>query len=51
MSERACPRLIEVALPIRGVSTESLRDKSLGPHRSVWGGGGQGATLQPIGES
>jgi adenine-specific DNA methylase len=29
VSERACPRLIEVALPIRKVSAESVRDKSL----------------------
>ncbi|MBI2193010.1 MAG: DUF1156 domain-containing protein [Planctomycetes bacterium] len=29
MSERACPRLIEVALPIREISAESVRDKSL----------------------
>jgi len=29
MSDRACPRLIEVALPIREISAESVRDKSL----------------------
>jgi len=29
MSERHCPRLIEVALPIREISAESVRDKSL----------------------
>ncbi len=29
MSERSCPRLIEVALPIREISAESVRDKSL----------------------
>lgn len=29
MSERTCPRLIEVALPIREISAESVRDKSL----------------------
>src|SRR5512139_2311352 len=28
-SQQACPRLIEVALPIREISAESLRDKSL----------------------
>jgi hypothetical protein len=29
MSERTCPRLIEVALPIREISAETVRDKSL----------------------
>lgn len=29
MSERACPRLIEVALPIREISAKSVRDESL----------------------
>jgi adenine-specific DNA methylase len=29
MSEQTCPRLIEVALPIREISAESVRDKSL----------------------
>lgn len=29
MSDVACPRLIEVALPIREISAESVRDKSL----------------------
>src|SRR5262249_29649710 len=28
-TERICPRLIEVALPIREISAESVRDKSL----------------------
>jgi len=40
MSDHACPRLIEVALPIREISVESVRDKylpSLHPkHIHVW---------------
>jgi hypothetical protein len=34
MSERACPRLIEIALPIRRIPGEGVRDKSLRPDTS-----------------